>query len=231
MPTPLLLPLFGLAAFFLGGASLSLAATELLKASPFVLAANAGNAPAGAGETIQFAGVSTMGTTTYVSLFDTQTKKARWYAVGTAIDGTTVVSYDEKTDQVLVRINGIEKRLTLRKASAIANGVTPGHPIMNQPATGFSSSAAASSPQALLNHRFHPAPVESASGMPIVNRPAGPIIPQTQARQETEARMLVSDLLEIGMAQRKAYEEAQRRASQPGQATPGSTEAAAVPSP
>jgi hypothetical protein len=36
---------------------------------------------------------------------------------------------------------------------------------------------------------------------------------EIQTRQETEARMLVSDLLEIGMAQRRAYEEAQRKAA------------------
>lgn len=35
----------------------------------------------------------------------------------------------------------------------------------------------------------------------------------TQADQEREARMLVSDLLEIGVQQRKAYEEAQKKAA------------------
>jgi hypothetical protein len=38
------------------------------------------------------------------------------------------------------------------------------------------------------------------------------------AKQEREARMLVSDLLEIGMQQRKAYEEAQKKAQQAQQA-------------
>ena len=43
-----------------------------------------------------------------------------------------------------------------------------------------------------------------------------PVSPAEQAvaKQEAEARNLVSDLLEIGMAQRKAYEEAQRRQQQ-----------------
>jgi hypothetical protein len=45
-------------------------------------------------------------------------------------------------------------------------------------------------------------------------KPPGPPIPEAQLKQETEARMLVSDLLEIGMAQRKAYEEAQRKAAE-----------------
>ena len=37
-------------------------------------------------------------------------------------------------------------------------------------------------------------------------------------KQEREARMLVSDLLEIGMQQRKAYEEAARKAAAAKQA-------------
>jgi hypothetical protein len=45
-------------------------------------------------------------------------------------------------------------------------------------------------------------------------KPPPPAIPETQQKQEMEARMLVSDLLEIGMAQRRAYEEAQRKAAE-----------------
>ncbi len=55
----------------------------------------------------------------------------------------------------------------------------------------------------------------------------------SQARQEEEARMLVSDLLEIGMAQRKAYEEAQKRAAsgQSAQAQPSQATAQPAPAP
>jgi hypothetical protein len=44
-------------------------------------------------------------------------------------------------------------------------------------------------------------------------KPQPPPTPAAIAHQEQEARMLVSDLLEIGMAQRKAYEEAQKKAA------------------
>jgi hypothetical protein len=60
-------------------------------------------------------------------------------------------------------------------------------------------------------------PAANASGVSPAasNAPAAPPTPaEIQTRQETEARMLVSDLLEIGMAQRRAYEEAQRKASE-----------------
>ena len=54
------------------------------------------------------------------------------------------------------------------------------------------------------------APLAPASGAAVPTEPA-PLL--TQAEQEREARMLVSDLLEIGLQQRKAYEEAQRKAA------------------
>jgi ABC-type phosphate transport system permease subunit len=51
---------------------------------------------------------------------------------------------------------------------------------------------------------------------PIVTQgiPQPPPAPGSIAQQEVEARMLVSDLLEIGIQQRKAYEEAQKKADQ-----------------
>lgn len=61
---------------------------------------------------------------------------------------------------------------------------------------------------------------------PVVAAHSGPVLatvavaptvplapPATPAEAEREARMLVSDLLEIGIAHRKAYEEAQRKAA------------------
>ena len=54
--------------------------------------------------------------------------------------------------------------------------------------------------------------------------------PLSIARQEEEARMLVSDLLEIGMAQRKAYEEKQKQAADPN-AAPATPPPPAQPTP
>ncbi len=48
----------------------------------------------------------------------------------------------------------------------------------------------------------------STNGVPAVS--AQPVAPTENEQKETEARMLVSDLMEIGMQQRKAYEDAQR---------------------
>lgn len=56
----------------------------------------------------------------------------------------------------------------------------------------------------------------SASAVPgaAIMGPATPVSRAVQAEQEKEARMLVSDLLEIGIQQRKVYEEAQRKAQE-----------------
>ena len=59
--------------------------------------------------------------------------------------------------------------------------------------------------------------VVASSGTSAATVPIAPVVPlpppSTPAEAEREARMLVSDLLEIGMQQRKAYEEAQRKAA------------------
>lgn len=65
----------------------------------------------------------------------------------------------------------------------------------------------------------------SASAVPgaAIMGPSTPVSRAVQAEQEKEARMLVSDLLEIGIQQRKIYEEAQRKAQENAarQANPG----------
>jgi hypothetical protein len=62
-----------------------------------------------------------------------------------------------------------------------------------------------------------PAPV----GMETAAMQANPPTPAAAARDQREARMMVSDLLEIGMQQRRAYQAAKAKGSQaPAAATP-----------
>lgn len=68
------------------------------------------------------------------------------------------------------------------------------------------------------------APV-AASTTPVVPSPSAAPRPAAQLEQEREARMLVSDLLEIGMQQRKAYEDAQKKASEKKSAPSGTASA------
>lgn len=151
----------------------------------------------------EFSGVSTVGKKTMVNLYDKTQKRSFWVEAGTTSAGVTVVSYDMQKDQITLRSDGREKVLPLRPPSAVVNGT------VTVPA----------------------APVATPAPAPTPAIAAAPAAPLSQARQEEEARMLVSDLLEIGMAQRKAYEEAQKRQASGQSGTTGNatTPAGAVP--
>ena len=188
-------------------------AATAAKINPFK-PASGGDAPAAASsESIEFAGVSQLGKTTHLIFHDKAAKKNRWVGLGETVEGITVVKYDERREQAVVKINGTEKTLALRKGTGPVN--TP-PPVAAMPAAaGFATPPAqtlpaSQSPQIVSNTG---APATEATPAPAA-KPPGPATPETQARQETEARMLVSDLLEIGMAQRRAYEEAQRRGAE-----------------
>ena len=65
---------------------------------------------------------------------------------------------------------------------------------------------------------------------PLPMATVAPRVAVTNEEKATEARMLVSDLLEIGMVQRKAYEEAQRRAAAGGDGDTPTPATSAAPS-
>jgi hypothetical protein len=205
--------------------------TALPKNSPF----GAPGAPVatadGAVERIEFAGVSAVGKKTDLIFYDKTAKKSHWIGLGETKEGIAVLTYDEKREQAIVKINGVEKVLPLRKGQKVA--ASP-RPVPAVP-TGFNITPAGPVPlpvpttsPTMANNA--PTPLPAVVTDPAQNRSA-PAAPETvQARQETEARMLVSDLLEIGMAQRKAYEEAQRKAAEGNPpATPAPETANAIP--
>lgn len=193
-------------------APLGLAAQSALpKQSPFAPPAGSVAAPV-ANETLEFAGVSSMGKKIDVIIHDKEAKRKHWIAVGDTVEGISVLRYDAGREQAVIRVNDTEKVLPLRKAAGTA-AAPAGVPAVH---TGFSIP-----PPAPVHIMPQPAPQPATvSAAPMPNQsatPAGapttPATPEAQAKAETEARMLVSDLLEIGMAQRKAYEEAQRKAA------------------
>lgn len=187
--------------------------------SPFTPAGT----PAAAGvtassETIEFAGVTTIGKETSLVFFDKLAKKSNWLKKGETKAGITLVNYDADQEKAVVRLNGTEKVLPLRKGKG-ATG--PGH-VVAPVQTGFNTPA----PEPVVANAAPATTPPPVTPAPVV--PSGPPTPETQAKQETEARMLVSDLLEIGMAQRRAYEEAQRKAAEAG-GTPAPTPVAPTP--
>jgi hypothetical protein len=206
------------------------AATSLFGAEPLTAAAAAKKnpfKPAGAAagpaptthESIEFAGVSQIGSSTTLIFHDKTAKKNRWVGLNETVEGITVLRYDPRVEQVTVKINGAEKTLALRKGTGPVNAPTPVTPL--PPAAGFATPLPAP-PPTVAPGVAPVAPAPDATGVAPANvaineppKPApAPGTPEAQVKAETDARMLVSDLLEIGMAQRRAYEEAQRRAAE-----------------
>lgn len=212
-------------AFGLGVTTQGAAQTSLPASSPFMSAGTPATAGA-PGETIEFAAVRTIGKRTEIDLYDTQGKKNHWISVGGTADGMTIVSYDSRRDQVTATIGGVNKQLTLRQTKGVAAGNAA---VSLQPAMSFATPAPSPLTPPVMSAPATAAPVADAAtnAAPVASSPAAapattptqPQVPLTVARQEEEARMLVSDLLEIGMAQRKAYEEKQKKAADPNAAT------------
>jgi len=163
----------------------------LSASSPFVSGPSAAAAGLSA-EQFQLAGASTTDNTAAVCIYDTKNKRSRWIAVGATDAGIQVLSYDAANDLAVVKVNGTQKLLAQRKAIVVASAI----PVAAQAsASSFAAGEAA-----------------AANGAPPLVNPAEAGKPPEVVKQEREARMLVSDLLEIGIQQRKAYEEAQKKA-------------------
>lgn len=207
----------------LGAAATAFAQAPAIS-NPFSAPTSGPAAAATSHDGLEFAGMSEMGKEVHFVFVDKAAKKTRWVKEGETTEGISIVRYDSRVEQVTIRYNGTEKTLSLRKAAGTPR--TPGHVVAPlPPAAGFAVPSPMPLPAAMP-----PAPVPVAdngvqAGAPVsVPAPASPQTPQAKA--ETEARMLVSDLLEIGMAQRKAYEEQQRKAAS-GQESSQSTPPAA----
>lgn len=155
-------------------------------------------------ETLEFAGVSSVGKRTDLILHDREAKRTLWIGVGESKAGIQVVAYDSRREQAILKVNGADKVLPLRKGSKPKGGLVAAPAPVTAPD--------APPPGVVFAQPFPGLGQPEAIGdSPTTLKPVPPAAPQ---RQEAEARMLVSDLLEIGMAQRRAYEEAQRRQAQ-----------------
>ncbi|MSU50229.1 MAG: hypothetical protein EXS37_14280 [Opitutus sp.] len=212
--TRAILPLFLVAA-----ASAAEKGPGLPKNSPFMPVGTTPGAVAAANENFEFAGVSSVGKRTDLIFYDKTAKKSHWIGIGETKEGIAVLNYDARREQAVVKVNGVEKILSLRKGTGPVNtagGVSPlptGFNIPPPTAAPQPITMPAPAPVAPPPTMVMPDPASSVANQPAA-KPEAPATPEAQVRQETEARMLVSDLLEIGMAQRKAYEEAQRKASE-----------------
>jgi hypothetical protein len=180
----------------LGCAGPLFAGNALVADSPFAPAGAASTANTSPAEAYELAGSSVQGSQISVCIFERQKKHSQWIPIGGESDGIHVVSYDAARDTVIVTIAGARKELSQRKPMVAST---------NQSPTGRMPQVASV------------APGEQAG--PIASGPGQPPVPVIQ--DQKEARMLVSDLLEIGVQQRKAYQDAKLKAAQGTPPSPG----------
>lgn len=163
-------------------------AADLPGASPFVPPAGAApNAEPAAAE-YELVGMTSVGTETLLSIQRRSEGRSVWIPVGKTVAEITVVKYDSAKEEAEIRVGTQVLTLPMRKSS-VRDGT--GIPAAARPASG-----------------------RAVAPIPPAPAPAVPTKPLTaQEEKEMEARMLVSDLLEIGLQQRKAYAAAQREAA------------------
>ena len=162
--------------------------------SPFLPPAGAtASAKTAAASGYELVGMTEVGKNVLLSINRQSDKHSLWVAVGKTVGELTVVSYDPASESAVIRADNQTLTLTLRKGNVVAGPAV-------QPFAAPTPAPA-----------FAPA---SPSAVPALSPVVVPTKPMTlQEEKETEARMLVTDLLEIGQQQRKAYEEAQRQAA------------------
>src|SRR5688572_18680218 len=86
------------------------------KKSPFQLRDGPAAPAVAANETIEFAGVSSIvGKKADLIFYDKTAKKSHWIAQGETKEGIAVVNYDEAREVAVVKVNGVQKTLPLRK--------------------------------------------------------------------------------------------------------------------
>ncbi len=175
----------------LASAAVALGQAALVGRSPFAPVGGASGGIGAPAEAYELAGSTVQGADVTVCIFERAAKHSRWIPVGGIADGIRVISFDSAHDTAVVNVAGAIKELTMRKATIAPLG---------------SSSMAVAAPPA-------PAPV-------VADAAAPPPSAQNLAQEQREARMLVSDLLEIGVQQRKAYQDAKRKGAQEPNAQP-----------
>lgn len=151
---------------------------------------------------LQLSGVSSLGGQRMFNFVDPRSNKSFWVPLNGSANGYEVTAYDEKTITATVTRNGQTREVPLRQVQiASMPSAVPAPAPVSVPAR-----PPGSPPMAV---------VRTADGGEIVN----PKTPQEIAQAEMEARMMVSDLLEISMQERarqKALREAQQKQQQPG---------------
>lgn len=124
--------------FALGAAALLAVRGHGEEASPFV-PRDSGQAAAqttgGPLDTLELRGVSSLGGTTLLTLYDPNTSRGFTVELDGTVNGFKVSDYKPEDDSVLVESGGLSKRIRLRKSQIIAVTAPPLPPTMPIPGT------------------------------------------------------------------------------------------------
>ena len=168
---------------------------------------------------LSLTGISTLGGQSMFNFVNGRTKRSFWVGLGQSTDGFSAISYDGSSDTVVVEHAGKRRAIRLSEARIVALPAGMGAGVVA--ATAVSPANLPSEPTPVVAPSMAGAPsgpvVRTESGGEIAN----PKSPNEIAQAEMEARMMVSDLLEISMRER-----ARQKALREGKPVPGSEPAA-----
>lgn len=133
-------------------------------------------------EALELSGISALGPEFRFNLINNKTKKSFWVGLNRTVSGFTITSYDPRNSSVVVTSGSGSRTISLRKASFVAQG----------PVVPVAAPLVPVEP-------FVPIP-DSVEGVDEIKNPQ---TPDEIKQAEYEARMLVSDLLQISMQERE----------------------------
>jgi len=154
---------------------------------------------------IELTGIFSLNGKPKFSVRDTSSGRSLWIGLGETEEGLTIRSYDESKSSVVIEGRGGSRNVVIREARVTTAPSTP-IPIQVAGPPGQPARMATIIP--------NPPPQQQR---PQASQPqqatSAATGPKTDAEKERDARLLVSDLLEISIQERKRYEENQRRAT------------------
>lgn len=179
---------------------------SLRERSPFIPAAAVQDTSGGSALSgLELTGILSVGGNPQFSIRDTATGRSVWIGLGETQEELTVRNFDDASASVVIDGRGTSRVLVLREAQ-VSTAIP--QPVVIRPLPIVTTSGMPPLP---------PASVTSPGYVPGVN-PLPATQSKTVAEAERDARLLVSDLLEISILERRRHEEAARMANQAGPA-------------
>jgi len=178
---------------------------SLRERSPFVPPSAPQQTDANALSTVELTGILSVGGKPQFSVRDTSTGRSFWLGLGETQEGLTARSYDAAASSVVIEGRGARRNIVIREARVTT--APPPPPVVaaqpppqntSNPAVVAGGAQPAVQPMTPAQKKQAQAQVRDAKG-------------RTNEEAERDARLLVSDLMDLSVQERRRYEENQRR--------------------